>query len=367
MKDSWKVLLAALPVAGVIAAVVVMLVYPLPAAASHCSGVQITGGDLDAVVNADSSTMATTFCVHAGTYTISEPLTLKNGDKLIGQEGDLRTLGPATFPDTTVPNNPAVKVVAGPNVGVGVRGFGSNIEVAWIDISGAKTTSGCTGTGVGIAAGSTDGTFKAHHNYIHDNYSVGIGNAHGSIKYNEFASNTRNSNCIGNNGAGVKGVTEYEAAFNYVHDEQGNGLWCDRGCDDDPMYNDPTSGLGGFWAHHNVVVNNARGGIRIENSPNAALIENNEIHGNSRLAVRGGVSIRDSQNATVRNNVFGRVTIGSVTYDYNRDKVAVRASDSGRTDRTDLWNVDIVNNTLNNETIKGCELPDNVVYCSGNQ
>ena len=352
MKNRWKILLAALPVAGMIAAVVVL--YGSPAAASHCSGVQITGGDLDAVVNADPSTRATTFCVHAGTYTISEPLTLKNGDKLIGEEGTFSYLplgkdaayGSATDPD------PVVKVVAGSGVGVVIRGFGSNIEVAWIDISGAKTTSGCTGTGVGIAAGSTDGTFRAHHNHIHDNYSVGIGNAHGSITHNEFASNTRNSNCIGNNGAGVKGGTEYEAAFNYVHDEQGNGLWCDRGCDDDP-----TSGLGGFWAHHNVVVNNAHGGIRIENSPNAALIEFNEVHGNSYGAVRGGVSIRDSQDALVQSNVFGG----------NRDRVAVRASDSGRTDRTDLWNVDIVNNTLNGETIKGCELPDNVVYCSGNQ
>jgi hypothetical protein len=29
-------------------------------------------------------------------------------------------------------------------------------------------------------------------------------------------------------------------------------------------------------------------------------------------------------------------------------------------------NIDIVDNTLNGETIRGCELPDDIVFCSGN-
>jgi hypothetical protein len=44
----------------------------------------------------------------------------------------------------------------------------------------------------------------------------------------------------------------------------------------------------------------------------------------------------------------------------------VRATDSGKGDRTDLRNVDIVDNHVNGESIKGCEEPDNIVACSGN-
>jgi hypothetical protein len=57
------------------------------------------------------------------------------------------------------------------------------------------------------------------------------------------------------------------------------------------------------------------------------------------------------------------VTIAGVLYGPNA-VAAIRATDSGRTGRPDLQNVDIVNNVLNGETIKGCELPDNIVSCA---
>jgi hypothetical protein len=41
--------------------------------------------------------------------------------------------------------------------------------------------------------------------------------------------------------------------------------------------------------------------------------------------------------------------------------VAIRATDSGRSDRPDLRNVDIVGNKLNGETIVGREKPDTLV------
>jgi hypothetical protein len=55
-----------------------------------------------------------------------------------------------------------------------------------------------------------------------------------------------------------------------------------------------------------------------------------------------------------------------VTYLVNGDRIGVRATDSGRSDRVNLSNVDVVGNTLNGETITGCEQPDNIVACSGN-
>jgi hypothetical protein len=121
------------------------------------------------------------------------------------------------------------------------------------------------------------------------------------------------------------------------------------------------------------VVNNGRAGIRWENvgsesaaNPGQALIENNEVHGNSPDERRGGISVRDAQNAIIQNNRFGAVTIAGVAYPPNSSKVAIIASDSGRSDRPNLSDIHIESNTLNGETIKGCELPGTVVDFAGN-
>ena len=73
----------------VIAVVVLLLVHTSPTFANHtCSGTRIIninpGNDLDKIVNADSSTRATTFCVHGGTYTIDRTVTLRSGDQIQG-------------------------------------------------------------------------------------------------------------------------------------------------------------------------------------------------------------------------------------------------------------------------------------------
>jgi hypothetical protein len=116
------------------------------------------------------------------------------------------------------------------------------------------------------------------------------------------------------------------------------------------------------------VVNNGRAGICFERvgdeaDSGEALIENNEVHGNSTAAPRGGISVRDAQNATIQNNRFGATTIGGVVYLPNSSNVAIVASDSGRTDRPDLFNIDIISNILNGETISGCEQIYVIVYC----
>jgi hypothetical protein len=63
--------------------------------------------------------------------------------------------------------------------------------------------------------------------------------------------------------------------------------------------------------------------------------------------------------------VFGKTpTIYDVAYEPNANGVAIRATDSGRSDRPDLFNVDIVGNVLNGETIVGCSQPPEIVDCS---
>jgi hypothetical protein len=107
-------------------------------------------------------------------------------------------------------------------------------------------------------------------------------------------------------------------------------------------------------------MNSGRAGIRYENSSNQARLENNEIHGNGRTEWRGGVSIRDAQNATVRNNVFDGA---GYTRNQASDNIAVHASDSGRSDRTNLADILTANNDLNGEKIKRCGGP---VACQNN-
>jgi len=380
MKDRWKVPLAVLSVAGLTAAVVVLLVHTLPAAAQDsCSGVQVTpGADLDAIVNGDPRDRATTFCLNAhsdgttATYNISATLLLRDGDRLIGQMGETVTRGPAAYGVPKVWIRPS----GSPDQIIEARGKG--IEIQWVDIAGAvgrTTTTGTpqTGTGAGITVGSADGGLLVRYAVIHGNDAAGILNAKGRILNSEFYDNTQNPAFLGFNASAVKGITEYEAAYNYVHDEQGNGLWCDVGCKNDPAR------ANGFWVHDNLTVDNSRSGIRYESSPKdlasgvhasepTALIEGNEVHGNSYGANRGGISAADTQNASIRANVFGAKTIAGVAYRANEAKAgAVKAIDSGRSSRTDLWNVDIVDNVLNGEVIKGCEYPDDVVYCANNR
>jgi hypothetical protein len=118
-----------------------------------------------------------------------------------------------------------------------------------------------------------------------------------------------------------------------------------------------------------LVVNSGRAGIRWEKvggtAAGEALIQRNEIHGNSYDARRGGISMRDAENATIQNNQFGAVTIAGVSYPRNAGGVAITATDSGEANRPNLFNIDIGNNILNGESVKGCELPNTVVACAG--
>jgi hypothetical protein len=241
------------------------------------------------------------------------------------------------------------------------------VRLEWVKIVGGTGEysggSPVAGMGSGLAMGmaTNDSSLCAVH--ITGSDAAGITNAHGTFDRIELDDTTQDSNFLGFTGSGLKAINEVEVKNSYIHDNQGNGLWCDNFC------RDSTSHLNGFSVHENLVVNNGRAGIRYENvgevaDAGKALIENNEVHGNSPDAARGGISVRDAQNATIQNNRFGAATIAGVAYQPNSRNVAINASDSGRTDRPDLFNIVIADNILNGEVIKGCELPDEIVDCS---
>ena len=323
------------------------------------------GEDIDAIINSDSSA-ATTFCVHAGTYQVSDPAILKDGDKLMGQPGTpypvQKCTGGSCVTEATQPI-PVVKLVGSSTDNL-LRARGTSISISWVDLSGATGTGNGTGA---IAAGSASSNFEVAYARIHDNASAGITNMKGTVRDSEFFSNSEAQSSLGFNGSAVKGISEYEAAGVFVHDEQGNGLWCDVGCSEDSL-------KGAFRVKDSVVVNNGRAGIRYENSTSDALIQGNEVHANGSDATRGGIDIRDSQDAIVESNNFGGATfrfrdplnrLVTVTYPANTERIGIRATDSGRSSRVDLKNVVVRNNTMNNERIipEPCRSP---VVCSNN-
>lgn len=340
------------------------------------------GADIDNAINGDDRGTATRFELEAdcpNDFVASATIVPSDGDEvacavaptfqaLRARVADLNSVfeTPAYDPTTrcTVAGNSSVENVFRP---LGRGGTTATVHFEGIKITGGNFT-GSNGTGAGIAEGSMTDTSSHYGIEIMDNGAAGILSAKGTFERVELTDNTNDPGALGVIGSGMKARHEVEVKNSYVHDTQGNGLWCDGGCEDSASNPEEA-----FWVHDNLVVNNGRAGIRWENvgsesaaNPGQALIENNEVHGNSPDERRGGISVRDARDAYITNNRFGEVTIGGVRYPPNARAVAIIASDSGRSDRPNLWNIDIIGNILNGETIRGCELPDAIVDCSAN-
>jgi hypothetical protein len=284
---------------------------------------------------------------------------LNEGDELAGLPGTFIERPPAFDPQ------PTVTIVGSEGLSNVIRAQGT-VHLEWVKIVGGTGQysggSPIAGTGSGLAMGMASNISSLYAVHITGSDAAGITNARGTFDSIELDDTTQDPNFLGFTGSGLKAINEVEVRNSYIHDNQGNGIWCDVFCHDSADHPN------GFWVHDNLVVNNGRAGIRFERvgdvaDAGEALIENNEVHQNSLELSRGGIDIRDAQNALVRNNVFGAKTIADVAYLPNASGVAIRATDSGRSDRPDLFNVDIVDNVLNGEVIKGCELPDEIAYC----
>jgi hypothetical protein len=286
---------------------------------------------------------------------------LNEGDQIAGPQATFIERAPAFDPE------PTATIVGSEGLSNVIRASGT-VHLEWVKIVGgtgqyAADGSPVAGTGSALAMGMATNDSSLYAVHITGSDAAGITNAHGTFDRIELDDTTNDPIFLGFTGSGLKAINEVEVRNSYIHDNQGNGLWCDVFCQDSDSHPD------GFWVHDNLVVNNGRAGIRFENvgdlaDAGEALIENNEVHGNSPDAVRGGLSVRDAQYATVQYNRFGAATIAGVAYPTNSRNVAIVAADSGRTDRPDLFNIDMVDNVLNGEVIKGCELPDEIVYCS---
>ena len=323
------------------------------------------GTDVAATINADSGSTATRFVLGSCDFTASQMIIPRDGDEIVCATPPTFTQrGPAYDPNTscTVTGAQGVENVFRP---IGQGGSIATVRFEGIRIVGGTGTPGKAGSGPGIAGGTMGDQSVLYGVEITGSDAVGMSGGHGLFDRSEVFDTTNNPDFLSFTAAGIKAIDEMHIRNSYIHDNQGNGLWCDEFCEDAQ----PLLGNDKYWVHDNLVVNNGRAGIRFErvgdvSTAGEALIENNEVHGNSPDAVRGGISVRDAQNATIQNNSFGAASIGGVAYSPNTGNVAIIASDSGRTDRPDVFNIDIVGNVLNGEVVKGCTLPDEVVYCS---
>jgi hypothetical protein len=213
-----------------------------------------------------------------------------------------------------------------------------------------------------------------------NNPAVGIAGFRGKVLDSEFTNNTSATWAIGCNAGSVKSRFEFEAGRNFSHDERGNGIWTDNGTEDDPL------AANDAWIHDNVTIRNDSAGIRIEETPDinpssdpsqiAITVEGNISAANSQNNGRADIHVHDSANVDVLNNSvgapqtisgIGTVTLGSGT------NVALRASDSCRTDRPDLGDptygpVRLINNDVNGAIISVEESRFNAgdVILSGN-
>jgi hypothetical protein len=289
--------------------------------------------NLASLVNNDPATTATAFQLAPNfTYRVTALIILKPGDELRGAVGTTTQVGPATDP------NPTTKLVNGAALANLISLRGDN-AITWLDISGADFK-GSSGTGSAIASGSGNDNTLIQYNRIHHNGAAGITNARGHILYNEIDNNTTEPAALGFIAAGVKGIYEYEAGRNYVHHNVGHGLW------GDVLMKDTT--VGSFNVHDNVLSNNGRAGVRFERNDCSGAEFNavgNIIQNNGWESLRGGVSIHDacaSPHSYVANNTFGG----------NADKLGVRITDSGRSDRPDTKNAIIGPNTMNGDIVK---------------
>ena len=328
------------------------------------------GKDIDAVINTDPVGTGTLFRLtgdchderqNPQPFTASATIQPKDGDGIICSI-------PATLNPLPLSNSPGF-FAYDPETHCTINGASGVTQVIkpqglfymnGIMVTGGTFT-GAAATGVGIAEGQMDNNSVVRGSVVRDTQGAGISNAHGFHHQIELTNTTTNPNALGFIGSGIKGINEFNIQYSYVHDNQGNGIWCDVYCTDQT-----SAQFSSFHAKFNLVVNNGRAGIRWERigdfggasqaNSGEAIIENNELYGNGKDTTRGAIDIRDAQDALVQNNYFRS----------NWGGIAIRASDSGRSDRPDLDNIDIVNNILNREQLKGCELPDNIVFCLGN-
>jgi hypothetical protein len=332
-------------VAVAIMLALILAFYSLANAATDRDRIVRCDENIANVINSDSKSIATRFVLGPCTYTVSAEMRLSDGDEIWGVPGERIAMRPVRG---TYPVGIKSTLQAAPGVAVIVRPQGY-FYTEWVRYTGADFK-GSSATGVGIAGGSMADTSRVSASLFDHNEGVGVSNARGTF-VNVEATQNGSTASQGFIAAGIKCLNFCEVSGGYYHNNTGNGIWCDSGCEANSAH------LKGFWVHGVEASENGGAGVRYENATTKALIEGNHVWGNSKMVNRAGITLRDAQNATVDNNVFAG---GVYAHNQSPKNIAVRADSSGR---VATKNISITRNALNRESIRFCGVP---VACSGN-
>jgi len=281
----------------------------------------------------------------SGTFTVTTPIHPKAGQTISG---------PATIVGQGMTNVQDVFAVkTGPGAGA------VNVTFRGLDISGAGRR------GIGCWLGTTIIGGRLHHNGMNGTGCDLEGRTTAvvvdGVEIDHNGTDPANLGCCA---GGIKwfhanGVTVRNS---FVHDNTGNGVWCDAQCGD-------------FTVSDNTIVRNTRKGVFYEKGGASdgsflgrtwavyvgqARIVNNVIRDNDLEGVpqaHAGVSIYSAKNAYVAGNTFGG----------NGNAVIAREDTLRLTDDKHGWhlsNIVIENNTLNGDDVIGCA--SDGVTCSSN-
>lgn len=250
-----------------------------------------SGGDLQSAIDAHGS--GTTFCL-SGTYHPSA-LSPKDNDTFVG---------PAVLDGQGSAKNAFDSSADGVTInGLEVRNYASSQQYGAVQFDGSRWT--------------------VENSYIHDNAAAGVfwngdsnhvinnrlmDNGEEGFSASDDTNTLFQGNEVGNNNTSHQDWN-FEAGGgkffksrnltvrgNYVHDNDGPGLWCDTNCTN-------------VLIENNAVRNNAGPGIDYEISTSPATIRNNTLSGNatdhssSPYWVGGGIWIDNSQGVQVYGNV----------------------------------------------------------------
>jgi Right handed beta helix region len=269
---------------------------PSPEITCPTGAVDISPGtDIQAKINVNAG--GTVFCLRAGRHTPATAyLDPSPGDVFIGEYGavvDGQHLRKESFSYRYGPKPVTIKNLTIENfVSNGIVGGGG-----WTIEHNEVRSNG----GDGVWFGSVNRNNYVHHNR-HGGMVSGFGQSGMVVENNEIAFNNTDS-IRDEPDAGGKMVAVQGADYhhNWVHDNYGNGIYCDINC-----Y--------GLNIHHNLVERNVKVGIELEISYDAE-IHDNVLHDNGIVDSRcvegyrcwftdlGGILVFNSSNVRVHANI----------------------------------------------------------------
>jgi hypothetical protein len=297
-------------------------------AATSCTGKQIYAG-ANLVSLAANSPSGTTFCIHQGTYSVTQPISVTDGDRFIG-----------VYQDTT---RPIVKTTSARMV---FNAGGSNRAlISSLSVQGAVGDQSCQpNCGRGISGG---------YNLTVDNVRAtlnknqGIGGAGSGLLVKNSEIDHNGSAPFAQQGgketaAGIKSANPMNIQNSYIHDNYWAGVWCDDNC-------------GTMRVQGSRLINNGKAGIHTEISVGPQIISGNTIQGNGRFeswSLEAGLLINSVRDVDVYNNTFGN----------NLDH-GIRVVEDSRWPVT--GNISVHDNTMNGDLLNGCAISG--VLCSLNR